>query len=369
MLKLKRKGKVMCVVKVNVQFMNKLLELPSEEFYDLDNFYNDLENLSKQKDFRKWDFVHMYHSIMNENKIITRYNSEKICEDFIQKYYYILHLFDKRDFIFTDIDKSKDIYNILKKNYDQKDEVLLRLNKLIEIGITNFDYDENYNFNETHKLLTGEFLGRNNEECINGGVATDGTITFSTPIENNAYGEEVIYPYKIKDANYFISYTRMCKMHPYTGELYEQIGCNNEMVVKNLLFDINTLPTYEELNDFDVLPRLNYAEIEYKKDLFKQKEDLVSKIIEIDKLEEKIDNISLRLKHIRYNSVKCLDDIKIDLKHLKNEIINEAVNQKNLIEMDELEKKLVKRRQYEKRKNFTYYGGRYGKSLWRTQTN
>lgn len=205
-----------------------LLEIPKVDFDKYYDFRSEFKALAHSKDYSRCDFSDACCKIIDNKNGLSRIQ-KKLYKDFILKYkMFFKHLGASEEYYcFTD-----KMYPILFKNYSNKEEILYRINKLLEIGIHRFDYA----FCDS---LDDDRLVKCDSAYKTIDVATDGNVTYG---DNNG-------PYRyvtVTGAKYILEYrkTKMCDW--YVPE--------HQIVVCDLMFDYTSLPTYEQLNDFEIKP-------------------------------------------------------------------------------------------------------------------
>lgn len=218
---------------LDASFCNKFVECVRGDLKDSNNKY---ENLTKgvisRITFKK--LYKDYEAFVSRNKDILRELLNSTAID-IFKYF--------------NLEGYLSLYSYLSENYDKKDEYLSKLDALRNLGFGYFWYAPEDNLDKTEII---EIEDRENKYSGVGisGIFTDGNMEALVQEVDNSK-----YPVKLTGANYILRY-----FQNYVDELYE----TNFIILKNLDFDINTLPTYEDLFEKVTLPKIDFEKAEAK---------------------------------------------------------------------------------------------------------
>lgn len=295
-------------IDVNVNIARTLLELSEDEFYEYENFLNEFTLLVQSKNFEHLAFKEACDNLLNDKITLPRLYKKKYRE-FILKYRSFLKK-NISSFDYRSVDK---IYKLLKMTYKNKEAILSRMEKISEIGINHFSYvfeqclsDSLVKCNSTNKIID---------------IATDGSVTYKG--ENGPY-----YFIDIQNAKYILEYSKEVK--------YDWAYSDWTMAVCNLMFDPSTLPTYEQLNNFDIKPVIDYKEAKKQENIRKQKEELISDVLYVDDTLEAIQDLKRRLEAIinsmgnndilSLEELKKIQDIYNKLKDYKSHLIYQSTN-------------------------------------------
>jgi len=305
-------------VKVDLKDTKKLLELSEEDFYKYGDFAKELNLLM--------DDNHSYNALLSAYDVISGkktgivFMQKKAYRDFISKYSSFLEHFGREIGIYSCWTRDR-TYEILKENYENKDGILDRINKLLELGINYFYYIPNEDLNDDKLEKKDEYY-----ETID--IMTDGKVS---------YGPETLkkfYPVNVEGAKYIIE----CKKYQFSGD-YTHVSI--EMVVNDLMFDLITLPTYKELHDFDIKPYIDYEEVERSTELRKQKNELANHILYVDDTLEIAEDLMSRLEHL----AKGFNDIPGEISKEKMQVIKELCAEvemlKDAVVADSVSKELM----------------------------
>ncbi len=296
-------------IEVDVSIAKALLELPEEEFYEYENFSKDFNSLINSKGYNYLDFKNACDMFLNSKKKMSKLY-KKMYRNFISKY----SIFIKKLISSLDYYSMDKMYKLLKVTYKNRSAILERMNKLSEIGINNFWYVFESDLNDN--LAKCDSINK----IID--VATDGNVTY----------EEINGPYcyiNIKGAKYILEYSKEIK--------YGLSYIDSMMIVSNLMFDISTLPTYEQLNDFNAKPYIDYQEAVKQDKISKQKQNLIDYVlyaedvlVSLSDLERRIQNlINNALNNsngISENELQKLQEIYLAISSHKDEVINSGAN-------------------------------------------
>lgn len=320
------------IVDVDVNVAKALLELPENKFYEYENFREDFYLLTRSKGYNYLDFKNACEMFLNKKKIVSKLY-KKMYRDFISKYYIFIQKFiSSLDYEYVD-----KIYKLLKAVYKNKEAILYRMNELSKIGINNFQYvfETALNDNLTKCDSVNKIID----------VATDGRITY----------EKFNGPFcyiAIKNAKYILEYSKEIK--------YDWAYNDYKMVVSNLMFDPSTLPTYEQLNDFNIKPYIDYEEAQKQDKINRQKQELIDYLVYTDDilftlqdLERRIKNLMNKVvnnqKGISEAELKKIREVYLAISSHKDQIIdNGSVDTK--MSVDDI-KNAVKVKKYERRIN------------------
>lgn len=296
-------------IEVDVSIAKALLELPEEEFYEYENFSKDFNSLINSKGYNYLDFKNACDMFLNSKKKMSKLY-KKMYRNFILKY----SIFIKKLICSLDYCSTDKVYKLLKVTYKNRSAILERMNKLSEIGINNFWYVFESDLNDN--LAKCDSINK----IID--VATDGNVTY----------EEINGPYcyiNIKGAKYILEYSKEIRY----GWAYTDFT----MVVSNLMFDVSTLPTYEQLNDFNAKPYIDYEAAISQDRISRQKQNLIDYVlyaedvlVSLSDLERRIQNlINNALNNsngISENELQKLQEIYLAISLHKDEVINNGAN-------------------------------------------
>lgn len=352
---------------INVKVLKNILELDEEKFSECKEMFKDLKELMKDETFSLIDLEQVYYYAEKKDEMKLLFYKKKYTR-FIKKYYSILHTLnsDKNLILYGIIFAVVNLdYDYVKQNYDNKDEVLKRLNKLLELNILEFKAlsgDENFYNADSHFSDERElFFEIEKYGSSRKGLFTDGDLTFK---DDNGYFIKTgvckieyhnslhdIYPVEVANANYVLQW-KISQRH--FGDEY---GFKADMKIKNLMFDIDSLPTYEELQK-GVFPKKVADHIAYREDIAVQKMAVVDTIYNVDDMGETIKRLLSGLEYYteQYEITKDREEAKAikaklgtikelytDVVALKEAVADECF-ENELMDEQELEKALTKKR-------------------------
>lgn len=329
------------IVEFDLRDTKKLLELPKEDFYRYGDFSRELNLLMNSDRCYYNELISTAYKVISRKKRGLACFQKKAYRDFISKYIIFFEQFGGAIGIYGPWHRDK-VYEILKENYENKDEILDMINKLLELGIESFKYTLSKDLNDD-KLRKYKI----DDETMD--VITDGTISYGPSILDTSY------PVSVADAKYIIE----CEKHKYFD--YD-ISVNIKMVVSDLMFDVTTLPTYEELHDFDIKPFIDYEAAERATELKKQKDELVSQVLYATDTLEMAEKFMLRLNRLSevFNDIpgeiskekmQVIKELCAEVEALKDAVIAESVSEELMTE-DEI-KAEVKTKKRER--DYGYY--------------
>lgn len=321
-------------VDVDLMDTKKLLELPEEDFYKYGEFAKELELLIGREHHYYSDLFAAYDVISGKKHGLACL-TKKAYRNFISKYSSFLEYFGKSVGIYASWTRDK-VYEILKANYENKDEILDMINKLLELGIKSFKYIPNEDLNDDEL----EKYEKDNETMD---IITDGTMSYSPSILG------LSYPVNVEGAKYIIE----CKKHKFSDD-YTSV--NIEMVVSDLMFDLTTLPTYEELHDFDIKPFIDYEAEARSTELKKQKDEFVSQVLYATDTLEVAEEFMSRLNRlaegfndipgeISKEKIQIIKELCAEVEAFKDAVIAESVSEELMTEEEIRAEVKIKKRE------------------------
>ena len=286
---------------INVEYLKKVLNLTEEEFALYGEMLSELNELKDDEDLdlRKcvWKCEDVYSDIIHNVKFSILFYTRKYVK-FVKKHMDILTIMmgnSRRDFINLIIP-----YDYLKECYENKEEILKRLDKLLELNISEFTFlSESEDFSNSFGYDKGLYFEIEKDSNNRKGFFTDGDI-------------------EIKDQEFFAAdkfgYQRECHnlirdtyLSEVTGANYllhfSTVGCwfQYRMQIKNLMFDIDTLPTLEEFEN-GVFPESVMEEIESLQDLANQKQGYIDAVYDLDNINDMVKKL---LSMCEYYTKQC----------------------------------------------------------------
>lgn len=321
---------------ISVRLAQFILNLKEDNFNSFKDFvidfFKDFSNENKKYwEYEEWAKNLLQMNIINENYHINLFPKESDNEfdkKIIEKYASLLaEIFDHDLFatLFCHISNENRKHDFLlfidylMENYNNKSKILNALKKMSEIGIYEFNYKKDFNFDGEYEFI----------ESINSGqgVFSDGNMNWLSRTNSS-------FPVSINGANYIIEYKRQSDIYSF-----------KTMKLKNFDFDLDTLPTkkmlsctgagidYEVVKDktiaTDLVYELNSCTDSLKK-VFELYEILIQSL-EIAKTKEEYDIIKSKL----LESQKSLEQLKLFL-------ISEC-NEQNIIKSPELKDSLERK--------------------------
>ena len=314
-------------IDVNTKIAKILLELPEEIFYQYDQFKNDFQLLKNNKNYNYLEFKQIceeFNTTKNKLKL-----HKKIYRNFITKYKNFIPLFSYT----SNYHSLDDTYLLLKNTYKNKKAILDRINKLLSLKIYNFQYIFENSLNDN--------LLKCDSNTLNIDVATDGKITY----------KKINGPYcyiNVKEAKYILEYKKELR--------YNWLSTDYTMIVSNLMFDTSTLPSYTQLNNFDIKPNINYEEARHQDQIHRKKQQFIDYIINIDDTLNIIQNLEKRLQYLinnpnslPENNLQKLKEIYASILTYQNQLISQYSDH-NAIEENEI-RNTIKIKKLERKKH------------------
>lgn len=243
---------------IETNLATSMLLLNNEEIKKLQEFIGEF---SKVKQDKKFSWVSFVDSVVSELKIVEykgylyhKHYVKAEYKDIINKYDKILRKLIHLEIllpiyrIISDEESKKQFMKFtdyILNNESNQAVMMENLSKMLELGIDNFDYTPNNSLDGVYDMYVCQGI----EPSVYSvrGIASDGNkIWLSQEIDSK-------FELFLNDANYVIKYNKNTLIRD-----------NVSMVVKDLTFDSNSLPTKEELYDPRVLPDINYEKVREK---------------------------------------------------------------------------------------------------------
>lgn len=310
---------------IDTIYPKKMLELSERDFYKFYGFITEFEVLKSEKEFSFPDFEDACNYVLGKSGGFS-FIYKKEYRDFASKHKFFI------DYFYDILDKfyyhsyHVEMYEYLKENFCEKDSVLLILNRLIDLKIYTFDFRPCETFNKDLEITIKK--SPTNEVV---GFSTDGKMTFG-PRKKVAF-EWYCYPVSLTDASYVIKYRK-------EEGLYNKV----KMVVSGLLFDIDTLPTYEELYDITVFPYVDYFESMYKTMLLDQLCYADEILVFASDIMDRLKTLGkIRGMEIVDSNIEEINKFYSDIENLKDLIFSEVLNN-TLMDEDKVQRVLKRNR-------------------------
>lgn len=303
---------------VDVIFLQNVLKLGEEEFVLYGEMLDELNELRKIKDFSLDGCAQSYKDIVIEKRKFSGLFSltERKYIKFIKKYVSILSKIMGDSLRFGNLDIS---YDFLSECYVNKEEILKRFDKLVELGIYYFTLIPESNAFSNESGYYGQlYFEIDKVDKSRRGFFTDGKIEIKDQdyLWHDSFGSRYechnrihdIYVAEVEGANYVLQYTtnRLSYMR------------HVDMQIKDLMFDIDTLPTLEELQN-GVFPESVICAIEPLQEEAEKKQDYVNAVYDIDTMNDMAKRL---LSMCEYYTRQCeLTRCKKEAKAIKQKII------------------------------------------------
>ncbi len=320
------------------QMQEFLTKFDEQEFMNYGQIRKDAFEIFKMKNYKYFDLKAVYDGGKKALTILmSKFCEYKQCVNFIKKYqaYIDKDLIDKLEYDYNHRENVI-LYKILKNLYPHKKELLEMGDKLKKLNITGFMY--------TNVPALSLNAIRLIDDRIIQGFYTDGKQTCNVK-EKVEFSNLVEYKINIQNAHMILEYNKTLR------------GRSSEpwLIVNNLLFDTNFLPTYEELYDVNTLPtNLDYKNFEDFKALETEKENITTNVSELNCVSQKINEILPLLEYYTtklertknmeeaksiVTKLDTLREILADVQKLRTAVIE----RNDIIKEDEIEKRLYKR--------------------------
>ncbi|MCI9110639.1 MAG: hypothetical protein HFH47_02360 [Bacilli bacterium] len=331
--------------RIDTGILKRILELDVQRLKKFDFFMRDFERLINNSEFKLVDFIDAYHHIDN---LIMSLRLKKEYKNFMKKYKEVFEIEFVID-VFHNYRSVLDFHNYILHNFDKKDIMLQNLSRLMELEINKISFDFKDELDGKYEFLIME---KDNDRWHDKAIATDGKIIWQASTKN-VWGNNV-YPVVVDNAGYVLIYEKR------NNSVSEDCLSSFEMNLKSLIFDINTLPSYEMLHSADVLPPIDYEAVDKEKGILNKKNGIVNQLYSIDEISELTNDLLEKLSYLTDNLETVNDREKVeeiiskievvkslynDMKYLEEEIIRDTVEE-GLMNNFEIQQKLQKKKNY-----------------------
>lgn len=333
------------MVYIQVDAAKKILESDEQTLAKYQEICEEFEKIKSEEDYNWYEFKEVVR-LVAEGKSFLLFKCRIEYKEFAKKYKTFIKKFFNNSFThpMTYLEMLGPLFQTLKQDYSNYAKLLSMFNKLSELKITSFCFDSQFELDGNYKVVIPKKNDRNIE-----GIATDGHMTFNASY-SHFMGQSTIYPVTVEDAKYVLTYKKYQSLQlPFI-----------DLKVKDLLFDTETLPTYGQLYDFEVLPYVNYEEAEYNTNLSNQKRQFISELGVVDdainitnRLLMTLQQLTGKLKYTKdleetkaiARKIKLIMGLCTDIDSIKQGLVDEAVS-KEFMSEDEIAEKLQKRKGY-----------------------
>ena len=246
----------------------------------------------------------------------------------------------------------------LKSNYSKKDKIYDVLKKVEELKIVNVNI-RNKDNNSIHEVEFSHFdvakikHGRE-EESLEDGYA--GTYIYTDGIKKWLLQKENPNTYKAYQHTYVVeirkfNYILFNHKHIDWGEdeffwpcAVPYLSKTTELDIYDFDIDINTFPTYEELNDFKIKPQFDSVIVKNKTAALNSILQVESLIKDTKKLLDNLESLKPELNIIKdykeyldtFSSIDSLKNLITKMKNMKFALCN-AYSEQGIMELEEIE--------------------------------
>lgn len=268
---------------METNIVKKILDLDESDFKQLRNFILELES---EISFNKDPFFYEFNRVLQRELEKKKFHIfEPPYYLFIDKYRDLLKKIVKNELLtdikyFISFNNSKksffEVLSYLEKNYANKDRIIININKMLEIGILKFNFSKEISQN---RFIVVE--NKKDNRYILKSIYSDGEQSWVR--HKKGYSVDVVNP------SYIINYHK----DNYFG-LY-----NVSMILNNLEFETDTLPSYEELHDINIWQHIDRKSINEKSDAI----DNINKLLKDATITENLlKDLSLDVEKIKFLS-------------------------------------------------------------------
>lgn len=330
---------------INIRLTQFILNLKKDDFNNFKGFIIDFFADFYSENRNYWEYESWAKSILEMGKIDIKSNiilfkkgkneDANFNEDVIYKYSSLLKkIFDNNIFatlfchISNEDSKSQflSFIDYLRENYNQKEQILKRLQKMSNIGIYDFIYKKDFDLDGTYNIKTGINFSE--------GIFSDGFKKWLNRTDRS-------FPVLISGANYIIEYKKQ-------GEMYQFIT----MKLKNFDFDLNTLPSKNILfSGGNELLNIDYSTSDLKTVSTNLICEIDNSLESVDRILQLYENLIRLLKKAKteeeYGIIKtklsALVEIQGSLDSLKSFLISEY-QRENIMETSELKDSIIRKK-------------------------
>lgn len=315
--------------------VKRLLELDDKDFNAFLALCRDYEEFERVYGFDKDDLLFTCNYVLGRESGYFFEHKRKY-KKFVKKYVDVISKFFKEESVDTYYFRQIDVLEYLKTNYAYKQQMLEVISRLVELRVPYFvlgssEVDGDYNIISSSK-----------DYVDNVGYFTDGEITYNCqPYEGD------VYPISISGAKYVFEYKQIKNVSKRRVDVFTSIK------VQDLLFDVDTLPKYEDLTNYNKIPFIDYDEVL----LTKQKDGFLSKVEYIIDVRDMTMKLAKKIEGLT-EKIECTEDMK-ELKAILSkiegleelcdyiEVVGQTIidDNKELMDEDEIISSLHKRKQ------------------------
>lgn len=287
-----------------------------------DEFEQFIQNLNEfSKGIRGYSKLHDLYKYIKDGKKVSKKIREFYAEnhkvlDAIHKHTYIsnflLIYFNNKTGEFSQ--EIMEMYKYIKNNKEEKDKILMNLDKLKELGFEHFVFSSKEKFDNIYEYDVND----------NFYYFVDGKIEVIPSLEN--------LKYKTIGANYQIEFSTI----PYP---------KSEIILNNLVFDTNLLPN--DLSYDNTMQKIIEMKKEHK-DSYKVLNNSVELEYNLEKLisyVEKMDDIILEIQDCEYkddakikigNAKEVISELRWILENYEVNLINQCLLDESILEEEKL---------------------------------
>lgn len=307
----------------------KILDLDEKDFKRLRIFISELEaeiNLNQDS------FFYQFNKVLQRELVKKRFHifESPYCL-FIDKYRDLLKKIIENDLLndikyLISFNGSKKTFlqflSYLEMNYDNKDKMITNINKIQKIGISKFDFSKD---NLEKNFIVVEEKKDTKYQLKS--IYSDG--------DQSWVRHEKGYSVEVDNHSYIIKYHKDSSFGLYSVE----------MTIKNLDFDTDALPSYEELHDINVWQHIDRKSIDEKSDAIDNINRLLkdANMIEnlLQELSDDVEKIKFLTGNLDYeqtlNGLSNLKELSVLLVKIST-LASSRYEQSNLISKSEIQK-------------------------------
>lgn len=215
-------------MELDITFLKNMLNMSKNSFSKLELFLPELHEI-----LLKYDDQTKFTKLINK-KINKKYFLKTKINNFVTKHNDLLLILVKNNMlesmcksVLENFSSFSEIYNLINKEYDKKDEMIKNIQYFIRFGARSIVYDN------LEQLVAGY-----QTSCSISSFSTDGELTLKGTFPYNGMEANI---FEVKNANYVLTFER---------NSITNVKSNIKVYIKSLVFK-KSLPTYNVLYSLD----------------------------------------------------------------------------------------------------------------------
>lgn len=301
--------------KISINLINGILNLKEDDFDKINDFINIINEMKANDNIKEFNYILKTNNI---KKIFNNLFLNTEYKTIIIKYKSIIEMLIEKNIFNEFIENTPiELLDYLTVNYSKKmqyKEIINKIN-LGHIKELYFMPELDFEIKGSMELSVSKYTDGETNVCkyhVTNGIYSDGDVTWLHQSQNN------IYSYNVVNANYIIQYSKGKLIN-----IYNPV----KMIVKNFDFDVNTIPSFEDLNNISVCPNMDY--------------NLLNNRINAINIIENLESTSNLLYNLLNNSEELLNQF------IDNPRMEILINQKENLELMKQELLFLSKETYE----------------------